>query len=139
MRYFESKTPLVRLMAVGGVLIEWSTYDGEVGWYVSDNPNAFKTLDDCIARKVGGIIREGTQAEYEAFLGKVRGLPVFRRERETVGPEGVIPGTFGRPAPPQPSTEPEGVAVVEAPTTVAATPPEPTVKARRGRGTAPPA
>ena len=101
MRYFESKTPLVKVSAIGGALIKWETYDGEVGWYSTDDANAIKTLDQCIERKVGGLIRVGTQEEYEAFLGKAKGRPVFRRERETIGPEGLVaPPTLSLAAPP---------------------------------------
>lgn len=108
MRYFESKTPLTRIAAIGGAIIKWETYDGEVGWHATDDPNVVKTLTQCIDRKVGGLIREGAQAEYEAFLGKTRGRPVFRRERETIGPEGAPAPSTLSPAVPPPSVSPAG-------------------------------
>lgn len=138
MRYFESKTPLVKLMAAGGVVIRWTTYDGEVGWYATADKGAIRTLADCIERGVGGLIREGTQAEYEDFLGKTKGRPVFRRERESVGPEGVAMLSPSLPPVSRPTApaSADAVAVDGAPSPQPSvvSPPAPTLRSRGRRG-----
>ncbi len=140
MRYFESKTPLVKVSAIGGALVKWETYDGEVGWFPTDDANAAKTLTQCIERKVGGLIREGTQAEYEAFLGKTRGRSVFRRERETIGPGDLAHSTLS-PAVPPPSASPTVVAAAgdEAPHAAkpVEAPPSPVLRSRGRRAHGP--
>ena len=139
MRYFESKTPLVKVSAIGGALIKWETYDGEVGWYSTDDANAIKTLDQCIERKVGGLIREGTQEEYEAFLGKSKGRPVFRQARESIGTDGSVRSTLVPPVPPSPAASPQAAAAADVtppPPSDPTSPPEPVLRNRhRPRGT----
>lgn len=101
--YYESRTPRTRLTAGSGVVIRWQTYDGEIGWFTTDDPAAVQVLNKCIERGVGGIIRKGTQAEYEAFVGKTKGRSVFRPDRETISPGSVATETISPPVkPPQP-------------------------------------
>ena len=139
LRYFESKTPTSRIMAAGGQVIRWETYDGQVGWFVTDRPGSIKTLLDCIDRKVGGAIREGTQNEYEAFLGKSKGRPVFRQARESIGTDGSVRSTLVPPVPPSPAASPEAAAAADVtppPPSDPTSPPEPVLRNRhRPRGT----
>lgn len=136
MRYFESKTPLVRLTAPGGVFVKWETYDAVTGWYKTDNEQVANALEGFIKRKVGGIIREGTQEEYEAFVGKTKGRTVFRQVREEIEP-GVAANTLSSPVPPRAPASGAGVAEgepVSSPNEPAAVP-DPVVRTRGRRST----
>ncbi len=89
MRYFKSLTPSVKIYAAGGQVISWATVDGAVGWYSTDREPNIKALLRCIERKVGGVIHEIEKAEYDDIVGKVKGAPLFRPEREHISAEGV--------------------------------------------------
>jgi len=136
MRYFESRTPTIKVFASGGEVVKWLTVDGLVGWYATDRPGTLKTLDLCIQRKVGGAIREGTQEEYEDFTKKVQGRPAFRRDREFLSPEGVAQMlnrhvSSGQPSSGNGAAAADGAAPPAQPVPVAAAP-DPVLR-RRGR------
>ncbi len=89
MRYFKSLTPSVKIYAAGGQVVSWATVDGAVGWYATDREANIKSLLRCIERKVGGVIQEIEKPEYDDLVGKAKGAPLFRPEREHISAEGI--------------------------------------------------
>lgn len=137
MRYFQSTSPQVSVYAPGGQVVKWTTVDGVIGWFATDREPTIKALVRCIERKVGGGISEISEKEYEDLVGKAKGRPLFRPDREHISAAGIVqpqvapladPLAAGavadKPAP--------AVADVEEPDSVSAAPTEPEVR-KRGR------
>jgi len=132
MRYFESRTPSIRVHAGGGEVVQWLTVDGEVGWFSSDKPSVLKSLEKCIAAGIGGVIREIPQAEYEDAVKKAKGRPVWRRDREMLSADRPFP--FIPPSADQAVAAPAAKDEAEAPVTpVPVQNPPPPIVRRRGR------
>lgn len=136
-RYFKSTTPQVSVYAPGGQVVKWTTVDGAVGWFAADREPTIKALLRCIERKVGGGISEVTREEYEDLVGKAKGRPLFRPDREHISAEGVVQPQVAPPVDPfavpvAVDSLPAAVAEPEEPDKVSAAPTEPDVR-KRGR------
>jgi hypothetical protein len=87
MRYFVTGTPDISVYCANGAVVKWRRYAGsEEGWYSTDDPEEIKALENCIEKKIGGDIREATQAEFAEWQKKTAGSPVYRAEREHLEP-----------------------------------------------------
>lgn len=120
MRYFQTQSPLSRLYLSGGRVVKWTTFDGVVGWFSTDDPVVAQQLTTFASRKIGGGISEVSQADYEGALGKAKGRR-YEPDREWVDLHG--PRSAQLPSDPP-------VAEAEAPTPKAIEPPKPVVRRR---------
>lgn len=137
MRYFQSTSPQVSVYAPGGQVVKWTTVDGVLGWFATDRELTIKALVRCIERKVGGGISEITEKEYEDLVGKAKGRPLFRPDREHISAEGIVqPQVAPLVDPPAAGAAvdnpPPAVADLEDSDRVSAAPTEPEVR-KRGR------
>lgn len=92
MRYFKSLNPDIAIYCANGTAIKWKHYDYKEGWFITEDPVEIAALENCIKKKIGGAISEGTEKELEEWQKKTQGAPQPRPEREVVEPF--------RPAPP---------------------------------------
>lgn len=81
--YFVSETPDTTIY-LPAEKVKWVTSDNRIGTWKTHNETSITKMREYISRKVGGVVREVTEAEFAELEKKTSERPVVW-ERESIG------------------------------------------------------